>query len=166
MFNRKENIEELQRFYKNKIEDIETKCNRDIEELKYQHKIELRKESDKNIDLDRLDKDNQNLKSELQKLKKEIAEEKLKNTDVEKQTLEKEIEVLKAELKLKNSLITQLQSYPDVQKMINNLADLRVPAIEQMKEIFSIADTSKVLEVHKKIDDLREDLRQFIMRRR
>ena len=101
------------------------------------------------------DADLDKLFEQIDKLKIELKESNANNLTLDLQKANNEIEVLKAELHLKNKLVKELSNLPDVKRMIDNVANLRVPAIDEMKEIFSLFDGSKMTEMVKEISNLK-----------
>lgn len=76
--------------------------------------------------------------------------------EVELKKAKNEISVLKSELELKDKLVKELSNLPDVKRMIENVANLRVPAIDEMEKIVGMLDRSKLTEVIQEIGSLRE----------
>lgn len=65
---------------------------------------------------------------------------KIKDFDAVKATLgerDVEIKVLKTEIDFKDKLVEQLGALPDVKKMIDTVSSMRIPAVDEMKELYN-----------------------------
>lgn len=107
--------------------------------------------------------DVEKLNVEVEDLKKQLKEASAQSREVDLQKALNEIEVLRAELSLKDKLVKELSNLPDVKRMIDNVANLRVPAIDEMKEIFTLFDGSKATKTMNEINKLSNMVKELIL---
>lgn len=84
---------------------------------------------------------------EIKELEAKLANNSVDAVQVQLQKALNEVDILKTQLKHKDALVKNLSSMPDVKKMIDTVANLRVPALDEMKEIFNMVDQSGAKEL-------------------
>lgn len=93
-----------------------------------------------------------------EELEGRLAEASISKTQISLQKAQAEIEILKTELELKNKLVKSLSELPDVKRMIDNIASMRIPAIDEMKEMFNMLDGTKTKDLLSEMKTLEETM--------
>ena len=108
----------------------------------------------KQLSSTKLQEENRALKHEMDVLKFKV-ENDTENIELETENkkLKSEIEIQTAENNHLKELIDTYRAMPDVKNMIDNLQNLAVPNIEQLKEFSRIVSNSKIEELKDKLEN-------------
>jgi hypothetical protein len=136
--------------YQQKEEDTERSILRE-KKIFEQEKEDLKTESDLEIrklknQIKHLAKENEELNGEkyreIKKLYREsletIKDLKGKDDTFKIRDLEKQIDIKNKEIKYKDDLLTKYQDLPDVKRMLDVISEMRVPAVDEMKNMFEL----------------------------
>lgn len=154
-----EEIEKLKRDKRDSIDDLLYEYGRKIK-LIQNDKRDLEDEisalKTKKTELE--DLKSRNLLKEIRQLEDKLHRASSDSINIELEKARSRIEVLQSEVELKDKLVKSLSELPDVKKMIDNVASLRVPAIDEMKEIFKLFDSNSSKDLMKQIEELNNKL--------
>lgn len=73
-----------------------------------------------------------------------------------------EINVLQSEVALKNKLIKELSNLPDVKRMIDNVANMRVPAVEEFKSLFELIKNDSSIKLMENLNNLPKRIEEVL----
>jgi len=141
----------------------EEKRNNEVKNKEFQHKIKM---LEKDIELGNIElkkyktEDNKEFIYKIEELEKNIRESNSNKFEFDAKKLEKEVEVLNKELELKNKLVESLSELPNIKRMIDNVAKLRVPAIDEMEKIFKILDSSKATDIITELNNVKSKIEE------
>lgn len=102
----------------------------------------------KNISIEKIKKENDDLRNELSGLKFKVSND---TTNIELETenkkLKAEVDIQKSENKHLKDLLDAYRSMPEVKNMVDSLSSLAVPHIDELKEFSKILSDSKVAQL-------------------
>lgn len=102
------------------------------------------------------------LKIENEKLRVENKELSANEAALNLKIANNEINVLQSEVALKNKLIKELSNLPDVKRMIDNVANMRVPAVEEFKSLFELIKNDSSIKLMENLNNLPKRIEEVL----
>jgi uncharacterized protein (DUF111 family) len=119
------------------------------------------------IDIDELEKQNKKLSNldsseleeELNELKEYIKDNSLNDVNFKLLKIQKENEVLRVEIEYKDNLLEKYQELPDIKKMLSSIQDLKVPAIDDLKDLFNLFKNDNLMN---RLDEINKNINMYM----